>query len=203
MSELAKALAEFQTDIPHVGKDNTADAGNYSYQYADLTTITEKAMPLLSKLGLSFVCCPTMNDHGFVLDYSLTHVSGESTGGQYPLPDPSRASSQQIGSAISYARRYCLTAVTGIAPGGEDDDGAKAADARAVRPAQERLQEGAFLDDIRTRVDLSTTVLELDGIETEAKRAFNTNRISGDVAREAKQLVDNRRAELTAPVGAP
>jgi hypothetical protein len=45
-------------------------------------------------------------------------------------------------------------------------------------------------------------MLELDALETEAKRAFNQHRIDGQVAREAKQYVDNRRAELTAPVGA-
>lgn len=202
MSELAKALAEFQTDIPHVGKDNTADAGNYSYKYADLTAITEAAMPLLSKRGLSFTCGPTMSEYGFVLRYALKHTSGEEVTGDYPLPDPAKSSPQQIGSAISYGRRYCLTAVTGIAPGGEDDDGAKAADARAQRPAQERLQDGAFLDDIRTRTDLSTTVTELAAIEADAKRAFNTGRISSDVAREAKEYVDNRRNELTAPAGA-
>jgi len=203
MSELAKALSELQAELPKVGKSSTADTGTYTYSYAPLDLISEAVLPVLSKHGLSFTCCPTMSDHGFVLDYQLTHVGGESRGGQYPLPDPSRTGPQQLGSAISYSRRYCLTAVTGIAPGGEDDDGAKATEARSQRPAQDRLQEGAFLDDIRTRIDLCTTITELTGIETEAKRAFNTGRIGSEVAREAKEYVENRRAELTAPVGTP
>ena len=202
MSDLAKALASFQADIPHVGKDATADAGSYSYSYAPLDVITQVAMPLLAKHGLSFTCAPSMTELGFVLAYSLLHDGGERVDGFYPLPDPAKSSPQQIGSAISYGRRYCLTAVTGIAPGGEDDDGQKAADARSQRPAQERLQDAAFLDDIRTRVDLSTTLTELAGLEAEAKRAFNTHLIDGAVAKEAKELVDNRRAELTAAVPA-
>jgi hypothetical protein len=38
-------------------------------------------------------------------------------------PPPTRGTPQQIGSALTYARRYILCAVTGVAPGGEDDDG--------------------------------------------------------------------------------
>lgn len=139
----AAALAAFQAEIPHVGKGQTAsvksDKGSYSYDYADLTTITEAAFPLLTKHGLAFSAKPTLHDGAFVLDYELMHESGHREGGCYPLPDPARSSPQQIGSAITYGRRYCLCAVTGIAPGGEDDDGQRAADARSVerRPARQ------------------------------------------------------------------
>lgn len=128
----AAALAAFQAEIPHVDKGQTADTGSYSYDYADLTSITEAALPLLAKHGLSFSAKPTLHDGMFVLDYELLHKDGHGEGGMYPLPDPARSSAQQIGSAITYGRRYCLCAVTGIAPGGEDDDGAKANDARSA-----------------------------------------------------------------------
>jgi len=126
----AAALADFQSSLPSVGKDNTAsvksDKGSYKYSYADLTAVTDAALPLLAKCGLSWTSRPTMTEHGFVLRYSLLHSAGHREDGDFPLPDPSRFSSQQIGSAITYARRYSLCAVTGIAPGGDDDDGEKA-----------------------------------------------------------------------------
>ena len=42
---------------------------------------------------------------------------------------PQSGSPQDIGKAITYARRYALCAVTGLAPGGDDDDGKSATDA--------------------------------------------------------------------------
>lgn len=140
VEDFAAALAAFQAELPHVAKAQRANAGQYGYDYdyADLTDVTVAAMPLLSKHGLSFTASPTITEHGFVLRYRLLHTSGHAEGGDYPLPDPAKSSPQQIGSALTYGRRYSLCAVTGIAPGGDDDDGAKAADARSAAPTQQR-----------------------------------------------------------------
>lgn len=140
LAAFAVALAAFQADIPNIAKDQKAqiksDKGNFSYDYADLVDITAKVLPLLAKVGLSWSAKPTLAEAGFVLAYSLRHIGGHVETGEYPLPDPARTPAQQLGSAITYARRYCLTAVTGVAPGGDDDDGAKAQDARAAAPAR-------------------------------------------------------------------
>lgn len=129
---LAAALAAFQTEIPRIEKGKTANAGKYAYDYADLSDVTAVVLPLLGKHGLAWSAAPTVTDHGFVLEYQLAHVSGEAITGTYPLPAVSTPP-QQMGSAITYARRYCLTAVTGVAPGGDDDD-ARAAQ-QAHKPA--------------------------------------------------------------------
>ena len=134
-SSLAEALAAFQSELPPIGKANTANTGTYSYSYADLADISRAVMPLLGKHGLSFTSFPTLDEGGrFVLRYTLRHASGESDSGSYPLP--ANGSAQQMGSAISYARRYALSAVTGIAPD-EDDDGKAAGtyEYRSERPA--------------------------------------------------------------------
>jgi hypothetical protein len=120
--ELNKALAAFQAELPPVAKAATADTGSYRYDYADLEDVSKVVLPLLGKHGLAFTACPGVRDDGKqVLAYALVHASGEERCGQYLLPD--KASAQQMGSAITYARRYSLLAVTGVAPGGEDDDG--------------------------------------------------------------------------------
>lgn len=132
----AQAVVAFQQVAPKVGKSQTAkvksDKGSYEYGYADLSEISDAAFPLLAEHGLAFLTRPTMAAGLFVLRYSLLHAGGHAMEGDYPLPDPARSSPQQIGSAITYGRRYCLCAVTGIAPRGEDDDGRHAADARAA-----------------------------------------------------------------------
>ena len=122
---LASALAAVQAGLPAIHKGETAKVetkggGSYSYTYADLASISAALLPLLARHGLSFIAKPTVTDTGaFVLAYSLLHVSGQREDGSYTLP--SGGTPQQVGSAITYARRYTLCAVTGVAP--EDDDG--------------------------------------------------------------------------------
>jgi hypothetical protein len=133
-SALADALAAVQSDLPRIKKDQTANAGQYSYSYADLTDVSAAVLPLLGKHGLSFTAFPTLNAAGaFVLRYHLLHVSGERETGEYPLPT---GNPQAIGSAITYARRYCLCAVTGVSPD-DDDDAAAAVAGQQAEVSQE------------------------------------------------------------------
>jgi hypothetical protein len=135
---LATALAELQQKLPKVTKGETAtvrsDKGSYSYSYADLTDITDQLMPIMGDLGLSFIAKPTFMNGSFVLAYSLLHTSGEREDGHYPLPGT--GTPQQIGSAITYGRRYCLCAVTGVAPGGDDNDAANVPSMDVYRRAE-------------------------------------------------------------------
>jgi hypothetical protein len=134
---LAEALAALQARLPRVAK--TADA-QYG-KYADLTVVSEALMPVMSELGLSFTGCPTVRDDGkFVLAYALHHTSGEGLEGFYPLP--TSGTPQQVGSAITYARRYTLCAVTGLAPGDDDDDGQG-----AEQEHQQRLRQPVSAQD--------------------------------------------------------
>jgi ERF superfamily len=147
-SPIAEALARLQASLPHVGK--TAD-GQYG-KYADLTVVSAALLPLLANLGLAFTACPTMLDGAFVLDYQLKHVSGDAVTGLYPLPDPNRLGPQALGAAITYARRYALCAVTGLAPGGDDDD-AQAAEAghRAAQRKPPARRAGAEHEQLRAQ----------------------------------------------------
>lgn len=135
---LAEALAIVQASIPEVikaeeGKVEKDGKFLYKYSYADLGAVTRAILPRLGAVGLSWITMPTMVDGKFVLVYRLMHASGDFLEGTYPLP--AGQSPQQTGSAITYARRYCLCSVTGVAPADDDD----AAEAQA---AHKRAQEG-------------------------------------------------------------
>jgi len=141
---LAAALAAVQRTLPAIGKSEVGKvsgttkenkAFSYEYRYADLASISAKVLPLLASQGLSWTTFPTIDRAGFVLRYMLLHESGERIEGLYPLGTPGQP--QQMGSAITYARRYCLCAVTGVAPD-EDDDGRSAA---SVEPPDPELEE--------------------------------------------------------------
>lgn len=157
VSHLATALAAFQAALPSVHKGASGQVqGRKDYKYADLADINGVVLPLLGKHGLSFSAKPTLNAAGrFVLAYTLRHSSGEQDTGEYPLPED--VTPQQMGSAQTYARRYAIQAMTGVAPD-EDDDGRGVSAAynhgrqAAQGPAQDPAVEPAPADRERTAI---------------------------------------------------
>lgn len=133
---LAEALAAFQAEMPTVTKTKTAkvptnSGGSYSYTYADLADVTAAAMPLLAKHGLSFVTLPGPNG----LAGLLLHTSGQRLRAVLPITG---VTPQQVGSSLTYMRRYLLGCMTGIVTD-DDDDGRVAEPARRqARKAPER-----------------------------------------------------------------
>lgn len=127
---LATALVNLQADLPRIAKEDKGQAGNRETRYASLATITDAVFPVLHAHGFAWICRPDMDVDKFLLRYRLLHApTGESIEGDYPLP---ASNPQTMGGAITYARRYALCAVLGIAPA-EDDDDAEAASKAAER----------------------------------------------------------------------
>jgi hypothetical protein len=131
-SELAVALIKVQAELKPIIRNAEGQVGNKKRKYADLAAVSAAVLPLLAEHGLAFTAWPTLDDGQFVLSYSLIHEAGEERTGTYPLP--ASGNPQQIGGVITYARRYCLCAVTGAAPEGEDDDAAGTQEMRMDRP---------------------------------------------------------------------
>lgn len=209
-SALTEALAAVQAALPEVRKGQKADAGQYSYSYADLAQITKAIMPLLAQNGLAWVCRPTFSGDRFVLAYELRHTSGESIVGEYPLVGNTP---QQIGSAVSYARRYCLCSVTGVAPESDDDD-AQAARHHEVIPTRRRqvapeagpepAPEASPTDEqverfgeFRLQIAGSTRV-GLDALVPEIKAAYEQGQITGRQNHRLRDLWQQRAAALEA-----
>jgi hypothetical protein len=90
-------------------------------KYADLEAVNNSVLAALNSLDTIWTCSPTMKDGEFVLTYDLRHVpSNTGKTGDYPI---GKAAPQAMGSGITYARRYALLAITGIAARDDDDDG--------------------------------------------------------------------------------
>lgn len=139
MTGIISALAEFQAKPPTLTKNK---AGHQS-KYADLAQVNEQVLARLNELGIVYTCAPTLADENkFVLAYELVHVeSGEKLAGRYPLKLSENP--QQMGSAITYARRYVLLSLTGVAAEDEDDDGQAASSRRTAQRAMPSRQSAA------------------------------------------------------------
>lgn len=128
VGEIAGALAKAQAAIETLTKDRTAqiksDKGDYSYQYATLTSVVEAIRGPLSENGIATCQFPEIDDRGnAVVITQLIHASGEWLESRLAV-HPGKGGAQALGSAISYARRYSLLSMCGVAPTDDDDDGA-------------------------------------------------------------------------------
>lgn len=198
---LAAALAAFQAELPTIGKGNTAsvksDKGSYSYKYADLADVSGKVLPLLAKHGLSFSTKPTLDESGrFVLEYTLRHSSGESDRGSYPL---STGTPQQVGSAITYARRYVLCAITGVAPD-QDDDGAAGIEMRTDPLPREKTwdptEQEMLLTAWTSEIGKAKTADEITSIGKQLLTGKRNGEISPNTYAKLAAAGGRRKAEI-------
>jgi hypothetical protein len=133
---LAAALVEALGEMSEVSKTRTANAGSYSYSYADLADALGMARPILASHGLAVTQAAESTHDEVIIWTTIVHRSG-----QYvtyaPTRLPAGKTAQNTGSAVTYSRRYSLMAVLGLAT--EDDDGANASP-RGDRPRQQTRQ---------------------------------------------------------------
>lgn len=94
---------------------------HFKSKYADLSNCVDAVKDALNNNHFALLQKTHDCDNGVAIETILLHESGESiTSGILKIP-ASKHDAQGYGSAMSYARRYSLLAVCGIAP--EDDDG--------------------------------------------------------------------------------
>jgi hypothetical protein len=119
MKEFATALAKLQAEIGAAHKSSTNP--HFKSKYADLSEVWETWREVGPKHGFSLLQSTRVLENGTpALITILLHESGQSVQGEYPLI-PTKQDPQGYGSAMTYARRYCLAAMVGIVQ--EDDDG--------------------------------------------------------------------------------
>ena len=127
ITKLAEALSAFQGEVTNPA--NTADNPFFKSKYAPLNDILKLVRPLLKKQGLSIIQVPGGDGENVTMTTVLLHKSGEFIETE-PLTLPStpvkgKYTAQGAGSAITYGRRYSLSAVLGISSEDDDDGNAE------------------------------------------------------------------------------
>ena len=142
MKSLFKALADFQQEVPVIHKGTTG----YGYSYADLPAIFDKINPLMKKHGLGF----TQLLNGEFLDTVIFHIeSGENIKSSVVIPVGVQLKGmndfQVLGSAITYLRRYALSAALGLVTDKDTDaSGVQEVKAPVENPAEKTAQKPKF-----------------------------------------------------------
>ena len=119
ITEIAKALAKFQSEVSDPNK--TKENAFLKSKYVTLDSLLQAVRPVLANNGLSFLQVPFTGTDVVSVTTMLLHESGEwLESDPFTLPlmkkDP-----QGVGSVVTYARRYSLSSILGVA-WDEDDD---------------------------------------------------------------------------------
>jgi len=223
------AMAEFQRRCPPIKKTNTAQIATakgyyYEYRYAALDEIMETIRPLLGELGLSVSWSSRVEPQRVVVSCRIAHALGYSeNSGEISMPVPDSQDrgggnpSQRVGSALTYARRYSLLQVTGLAP--EDDDDAQAAgkpdrhapsESPAVTQPERGVTKGAgdgkeserpcpgdipTVDDWRERYEAARTMSDFTALEGALKEIWS--QYSGEEKTALKFIRDKAKTALS------
>lgn len=178
-----KALAEFEDVVV----DAKVEAGPMRYRYATLGKVLDEVRPKLAKQGLVLSQIPSADGVTTV----IFHESGQWLSFPPFKIEPVGGTPQHVGSAVSYARRYAVLAICGLAT--EDDDGRAAS--VATSPAES--------DPVAERVDEVTRTMKELSEENKAKlKAWADGRsLSGRVLYADRDWLSEVEAYLAEGLG--
>ena len=161
--KIAAALCAVLPDIPEIPKHRkariaTKSGGSYEYAFADLSDILSAATKPLATHGLCVVYATVPNERGSVLTGTLLHApSGEWMRAGLQLPH--MANPQDLGSLLSYLKRYIFGLLVPIVASEPDDDGQ-----RATSGAQDdEAAQAAILEVKRKERDAAKTKAKAEG----------------------------------------
>jgi len=121
IGELAKALAAAQAELEPAKRDATNP--HFRSKYADLSACWDAVRAPLARHGLAVSQLPSLDGDVVRLTTMLLHTSGEFIGSDAAVRI-AKHDAPSVGSALTYLRRYSLSAIVGLST--EDDDGAAA-----------------------------------------------------------------------------
>lgn len=153
---LAKAQATFAVPIKSKSATVTPKSGGsgYTYTYADLSDVFEAVRKGLSENGLSILSLINLETANRpMLETILMHESGEWISMLYPIDLTGRP--QDIGGQLTYARRYSISCMLGVAS--EDDDDANAAQGNQAQTGRKPQQSARVGSSSGTTTQGTTT----------------------------------------------
>jgi len=211
MSESIKNLAEAQVKIQKEISDMPKDSKGYGYTYTSYDALVKYLRPLLTKHGISFVQMPVGSDNEIGVETLYMHTSGEWI--RSAVCSPIIASKQMnvyqsVGAAITYFRRYSLSAFVGIASDEDNDVQSIKVDAKPVKKATPKPKTGQAKVSGEPISATDAVILRGmckglgDDVKQKVKEGLETNRINAKTVDKTKKwlegLIDKEDAGLSA-----
>lgn len=125
ISELATALAKAQGQIEAATKG--AENQHFNSKYADINALRDVIRQPLADNDLAVIQLPRMSPGYVEVETMIIHKTGEFISETLRMPLNDRNTAHAVGSALTYCRRYSLSAMLNLAA--EDDDANSAVEA--------------------------------------------------------------------------
>lgn len=203
IGEVAAALAAFQGSVPDILKGREVEVamktgGKYKFRYAELNDIYSAIRKPMADNGLSVTHLPGKDDTGNYLETRVIHSSGQWIGCRLPLK-PEEQTLKGLGSALTYLRRYSLSAILGIAAD-EDDDGAAAERGEAVAKVKEKRQQAprpaSLRDQIISHINAETDPEKMGSYTARIAQRLEEKKLSEEDAKACRSAVAQKTADL-------
>jgi len=196
MKQVCAAFVKAQKEFAPALKSSTNP--HYKSKYAALDACIEAVIDALNNNGIALVQRCRDVPTGITVDTLFIHESGEiMEAGCLHVP-AAKQDPQGYGSALTYARRYCLMAACGIAP--EDDDGNAASVKTKPIAKKEEPKPDIEIPEGMTILEFATQMFPLCATLDELKQMFKQlyRQSSNNTEAQAtiKTLYDTRKAEL-------
>ena len=150
---LAEAMLDFRVNVDSVTKDSTNPFFNSGY--TSYNAVRETINPTLDMLGIVVIQAPMILEGIDVLNTKvyMAHNPSDFICSNIRLLMP-KNDMQQLGGAITYAKRYSLVSLFGLAM--EDDDGNKASEHPSIPTWENANQRNDIIADVQLFVDNDT-----------------------------------------------
>lgn len=190
MSDAIKALVKAQKAMGAVLKN--ASNPHLKSKYADLGSVLDACQSALHDNGFAIMQPCGKDQEGAFVETVLAHESGESFASRVYLVI-GKQDMQGVGSAITYARRYGLLGMAGLAP--EDDDGE--ATKAPKREAPPPFDPVAAHDRIAKKLEGASSLADLvEAWKSEAGTIKEIIEARADLGKSITETKDRRKAEL-------
>jgi hypothetical protein len=166
---------------------------HFKSSYADLAGVIDTVTEALHANDIVVIQVPDMLDGEPILVTTLAHKSGETITGRYPLRTANNSDPQKLGAAMTYARRYSLMAVVGIAP--EDDDG-NYASGKTEAPVASSRGGGSSNSMYKSSPNKPPSPAQKNLISALAEQKVNA-KTPGDLAKFVKKQVNKSLSDLS------
>jgi len=161
ITKIAIAVSKMQGNLKGASKD--ARNPFHKSKYANLESVWDACREQLAKNELAVIQAPSFSEGRMILETRLIHSSGEWFQSTLALK-PKDDTPQGIGSTITYAKRYSLMAIVGIAD--TDDDDGNAASGKTPPPNKSNVNENSPYDpNVDYMRDRAWKIFQVRGIQ--------------------------------------
>ena len=198
MSELTKALIEFQKAVDKIEKNARANYG----KFADLANVLSTVTPAMNANGLAVT--QTFLDDSLIT--TLHHESGETIHSSCKLVVcQGRNDTQEWGKAVTFQRRYSIVSLLGLVADMDTDDvheddlpankRAAAKSAPAAKPAAKAEESLAFTQGA-SKIKIAKNLDQLQELSKRVAERKEANAFKGDEHQRLIEMLKDREAQL-------